>query len=53
MLLLLEVVVTGTGAGRSCSHDIDVEIVGNEAGVAGVEGHDDEVAGGIHDGDEE
>ena len=38
---------------RSCSHDIDVEIVGNEAGVAGVEGHDDEVAGGIHDGDEE
>ena len=53
MLLLLEVVVTGTGAGRSCNHDIYVEIVGNEAGVAGVEGHDDEVAGGIHDGDEE
>ena len=38
---------------RGGSHDIDVEIVGNEAGVAGVEGHDDEVAGGIHDGDEE
>ena len=50
---LIEVVVTGTGAVRSCSHAIDVEIVGNEAGVAGVEGHDDEVAGGIHDGDEE
>ena len=50
---LIEVVVTGTGAGRSCSHTIDVEIVGNEAGVAGVEGHDEGVGGGIHDGDEE
>ena len=50
-------VCAGAGRGsktdRSCSHAIDVEIVGNEAGVAGVEGHDEGVGGGIHDGDEE